>query len=316
MSRLTDLIAQAKAKDAGLGRELEREFKALTNRRAFGLNFERHRPESVELPGRPVRKGDKVRILPPRGTTAKGDQRLWKVLGLSGKGAARMAQVALLGEAEPEAQTVAVADLIVVAEFRDYIYPGLVRTGRVTRGGDKPFHTVINGENFHALEALIFTHRGKIDAIYIDPPYNTGKRDWKYNNDYVESEDLYRHSKWLAFMERRLTVARELLNPNDSILIVTIDEKEYLRLGLLLEQTFPEAEIQMVTSVIMPSGSSRAGRFSRSDEYIYFVFFGRASVKERLKNLAIFVCSDRLWHPFKEPCRCRNSPPFPAFVMR
>jgi adenine-specific DNA-methyltransferase len=80
-------------------------------------------------------------------------------------------------------------------------------------------------------------------------------------------------------MERRLTVARELLNPNDSILIVAIDEKEYLRLGLLLEQTFPEAEIQMVTSVIMPSGSSRAGRFSRSDEYIYFVFFGRASVK-------------------------------------
>ncbi|UYV38070.1 hypothetical protein N4R57_02920 [Rhodobacteraceae bacterium D3-12] len=69
MSRLTDLIAQAKGKDADLGRELEREFKALTNRRAFGLNFERHRPESVELPGRPVRKGDKVRVLPPRGET-------------------------------------------------------------------------------------------------------------------------------------------------------------------------------------------------------------------------------------------------------
>ena len=125
MSRLTDLIAQAKSKDADLGRELEREFKALTNRRAFGLNFERHRPESVELPGRPVRKGDKVRILPPRGSTSKGDQRLWKVRALSGKGAARMAQVDLIGAAELEGQTVAVADLIVVAEFRDYIYPGL-----------------------------------------------------------------------------------------------------------------------------------------------------------------------------------------------
>ena len=98
----------------------------------------------------------------------------------------------------------AVDDLVVVAEFRDSIYPGLVSTGKVERGGDKPFHTVINAENFHALEALTYTHRGKVDAIYIDPPYNTGARDWKYNNDYVDSEDLYRHSKWLAFMERRL----------------------------------------------------------------------------------------------------------------
>lgn len=80
MSRLTDLIARAKARDSALGEELEREFKALASRRAFGLNFERHRPESVELPGRPVRRGDKVRILPPRGTDQRGDQRLWRVI--------------------------------------------------------------------------------------------------------------------------------------------------------------------------------------------------------------------------------------------
>jgi adenine-specific DNA-methyltransferase len=76
MSRLTDLIAQAKAKDARMGADLEREFKALSSRLPFGLNFERHRPEAVELPLRPVRKGDKVRVLPPRGSTEKGDQRL------------------------------------------------------------------------------------------------------------------------------------------------------------------------------------------------------------------------------------------------
>lgn len=76
MSRLTDLLAKAKAKDADLGRELEREFKALSSRRSFGLNFERHRPENIELPGRPIRKGDKVRILPERRSTKKGDQRL------------------------------------------------------------------------------------------------------------------------------------------------------------------------------------------------------------------------------------------------
>ncbi len=278
MSRLTDLIAQAKAKDSELGKELEREFKALANRRAFGLNFERHRPESVELPGRPVRKGDKVRILPPRGETKKGDQRLWKVRSLSGSGDGRMAEVDLIATAESETQKVAVADLVVVAEFRDYIYPGLVSTGKVERGGDKPYHTVINGENFHALEALTFTHRGKVDAIYIDPPYNSGAKDWKYNNDYVEKEDLYRHSKWLAFMERRLKVARELLNPKSSVLIVAIDEKEYLRLGLLLEQTFPEARIQMVSTIINPSGAKRDNLFSRSDEYLYFLIFGEASV--------------------------------------
>src|SRR6202035_496972 len=123
----------------------------------------------------------------------------------------KAAHVDLLGILETERQQVAVADLIVVAEFKDYIYPGLVSTEKVGRGDDKPFHTVINGENFHVLEALTFTHRGKIDAIYIDPPYNSGAKDWKYNNDYVEREDLYRHSKWLAMMERRLQVARSLL---------------------------------------------------------------------------------------------------------
>ena len=278
MSRLTDLIARAKARDSALGDELEREFKALASRRAFGLNFERHRPERVELPGRPVRRGDKVRVLPPRGTTQRGDQRLWRVTRIEGDGEARMAQITLIDAETPETADVAVADLVVVAEFRDFIYPGLVSTGRVSRGGDKPFHTVINGENFHVLEALTYTHRGKIDAIYIDPPYNTGARDWKYNNDYVESEDLYRHSKWLAFIERRLMVSRELLNPKSSTLIVTIDEKEYLRLGLLLEQIFPEATIQMISSVINPKGSARSGRFSRVDEYIYFVFLGAAAV--------------------------------------
>lgn len=274
MSQLTDLIAQTKAKDLALGQELEREFKVLSSRRSFGLNFERHRPESVELPGRPVRKGDKVRILPPRGSAAKGDLRLWKVLRLETVDGARSAHVELMDAPEAERRHIAAQDLVVVAEFKDYIYPGLVSTGKVARGGDRPFHTVINAENFHALEALTFTHRGKLDVIYIDPPYNTGARDWKYNNDYVESEDLYRHSKWLAFIERRLKVSRELLNPNNSVLIATIDEKEYLRLGLLLEQTFPEAEIQMISSVINPKGTARGNEFARVDEYIFFVKLG------------------------------------------
>ena len=301
MSRLTDLIARAKAKDRALGEELEREFRALAARRAFGLNFERHRPESVELPGRPVRRGDKVRILPPRGTTKKGDPRLWRVLRIEEDGARRTAHLAPLDGGKPEAATAAVEDLVVVAEFRDYIYPGLVSTGRVERGGDKHFHSVINGENFHVLEALTFTHRGRIDAIYIDPPYNTGAKDWKYNNDYVEAEDLYRHSKWLAFMERRLKVAKELLNPENSVLIVTIDEKEYLRLGLLLEQTFPEADVEMVTSVISAKGAVRPGRFSRVEEHIFFVFIGSAKVNWWVSNMLPSSSEDKISDRDTEP---------------
>lgn len=279
MSRLTDLLAKAKAKDSQLGADLEREFKLLSSRLPFGLNFERHSPEAVELPLRPVRKGDKVRVLPDRGSVKRGDQRLWQVKAIHK--ATKVAELELLDTAEPEMQSVPLADLIVVAEFRDTIYPGLVSTGKVTRGGDKPFHTVINGENYHVLKALTYTHRGKVDAIYIDPPYNTGAKDWKYNNDYVEGDDLYRHSKWLAMMERRLLVAKELLNPADSVLIVTIDEKEYLRLGLLLEQMFPEAMLQMVSSVINPKGTARTTYLSRTDEYIFFVFFGNAMVPDR-----------------------------------
>ncbi|MBP2702920.1 hypothetical protein JOL79_03775 [Microbispora sp. RL4-1S] len=280
MSTLSNLLRQVEQKDPQLAADLAHEVKALRARRSFGLNFERHTPETVELPGRPVRKGDKVRFLAERGASPKSvDHRLWRVASITRSDSGRVASLVRQDKPDSahETATRAVDDLVVVAEFGDPIYPGLVSTGKVEHGGEKPFHTVINAENFHALQALLYTHEGKVDAIYIDPPYNTGARDWKYNNDYVDSDDIYRHSKWLAFMERRLKLARRLLKPEDSVLIVTIDEKEYLRLGLLLEQTFPEARIQMVSSVINPKGATRSTAFGRTDEYIYFVMFGRAA---------------------------------------
>ena len=275
MSRLTDLLRQLRGSDAQLGADLEKEIAALTKRRSFGLVFERHQPEAVELPGQPIRRASKVRVLPQRGDTVKGDQRLWRVESLDVEDGARIARLIETNSDEPESATAAVDDLVVVAEFDDKIYPGLVETGRVENGGEKPFHTVINAENFHALEMLTYTHRGKIDAIYIDPPYNTGARDWKYNNDYVEGEDDYRHSKWLAFMERRLLVARELLNLDASVLIVAIDENEYPRVLLLLEQTFPEARITTTSVVINPKSTPENG-FGRVDEYLIYLAFGEA----------------------------------------
>jgi adenine-specific DNA-methyltransferase len=274
MSRLTDLLRVAKQLDPQLGADLEDELKPLQKRLPFGLNFERHAPEAVELPGHKIRRTSKVRVLPPRGSSARGDKRLWRVESIDND----LATIVLLDAAAPEFASVQLDDLVLVAEFRDRIYPGLRSDGEIVRGGDKPFHTVINGENFHVLEQLTFTHENAVDAIYIDPPYNTGSKDWKYNNDYVEGDDLYRHSKWLAFMERRLKIAKRLLKPADSVLIVTIDEKEYLRLGLLLEQTFPEARIQMISSMIAQKGVARGSQFYRTDEYIYFVQLGASAV--------------------------------------
>lgn len=301
MSKLTDLLRQVERKDPQLAADLEREYKALSSRRAFGLNFERHHPESTEIPGRRVRKGEKVRILPPRGNLDAGDKALWIVQRIESVDSGRVAHLVAYDAGEPERRVVNVDDLVVVAVFRDFIYPGLTSNGKVEHGGETPFHTVINGENFHALEALTYTHKGKIDAIYVDPPYNTGARDWKYNNDYVEGDDIYRHSKWLAFMERRLLVAKELMNPNDSVLIITIDEKEYLRLGMLLEQIFPEARIQMVSSVISSQASVRNGSFSRCEEYLYFVMLGEARIsrsEDDMLNEGLSTTKSQLWFQF------------------
>ena len=139
-----------------------------------------------------------------------------------------------------------------------------------------PWNFIIQGDNLQALYLLEKTHRGKVDCIYIDPPYNTGAKDWKYNNDYVIENDEYRHSKWLSMMKNRLQLAKHLLNPDNSVLIVTIDEKEYLRLGCLLEELFPTANIQMVSTVINVKGSSRKGSFARAGEYLFFVMIGES----------------------------------------
>ena len=282
MSRLSNLLRQVESQDPQLAADLKREMEALSGRRAFGLNFERHIPETIELPNRPVRKGDKVRFLPEqRKKPSSVDHRLWRVGRIRRTDEGRVADLFRKQGPEAEFQTAsrAVDDLVVVAEFRDPIYPGLVSTGKLERGGDRPFHTVINAENFHALQVLLYTHAGKVDAIYIDPPYNTGARDWKYNNDYVDSDDAYRHSKWLAMMERRLKLAKRLLNPENSVLIVTVDEKEYLRLGMLLQQVFEANRVQMVSITISPRGANRVSEFSRIDEYAFFVFLGSVSVQ-------------------------------------
>lgn len=156
---------------------------------------------------------------------------------------------------------------------------------RLCKDPSLPWNFIIEGDNLQALYLLEKTHRGKVDCIYIDPPYNTGARDWKYNNDYVDGNDEYRHSKWLSMMKSRLVAAKRLLNPKDSVMIVTIDEKEYLHLGCLLEELFPEANIQMVSDVINRTGSIRQNMFARADEYIFFVVVGEAYAQFGLNDM-------------------------------
>ncbi|HUQ77532.1 MAG TPA: DNA methyltransferase [Patescibacteria group bacterium] len=268
-----------KVQDPALRADLRSQIDRIKQRRSFGLVFEQHIPERVRLPQHPIRVGSQVV------SRDDDDSPTFEVV-LIDDGVATLVQVqdadgAYVQRSEHGTggqEQAPVHSLVVISDFGEPVLPGFRHVGSIDRGGDRPYHVVINGENHHALEALRFTHAGKVDCIYIDPPYNSGARDWKYNNDYVDDTDAYRHSKWLAFMERRLKLAKELLNPDDSVLIVTIDEKEYLRLGLLLEQTFPSSLIQMVSSVVKPGGTSRVRGFSRVAEYLFFVFLGSADI--------------------------------------
>lgn len=261
--------------DEGLRSELRAAAADLRKLTDFGLVFESHIPETVRLPHHPIRRGVKVTY---RDGTDGSIFEVAKVNGAkvtmsrvrSADGAALSAQQ----RAELDDETAELEALVVIAEFGDPIYPGLRHLGSVSRGGDRPAHVVINGENHHALEALQFTHAGKVDCIYIDPPYNSGARDWKYSNDYVDAEDAYRHSKWLAFMERRLKLAKALLKPENSVLMVAIDENEVHHLALLLHQLFPTSKVQMVTALSNPAGASIIDQFDRVDDHLLFVNVG------------------------------------------
>jgi adenine-specific DNA-methyltransferase len=108
--------------------------------------------------------------------------------------------------------------------------------------GQKPplDHLLIEADNYHALKVLQYTHNNKIDVIYIDPPYNTGNKDFVYNDNYVDKEDSFRHSKWLAFMSKRLKMARELLTEK-GVIFISIDDNEQAQLKLLCDQIFGES---------------------------------------------------------------------------
>jgi adenine-specific DNA-methyltransferase len=264
MAAINDLLRQIP--DPSLRSRLEEEFARISKNKKFGLVFEEHIPECTPLYGVAVKRGSTV----AQKTGHIND--VYTVLKLDGDTAL------CRNKATGDTMDIPLSDLVSVAQFGEPIFPMLQPIASVENTPDSSlWHTLIEADNYHALQLLEYLYPKQVDCIYIDPPYNTGARDWKYNNNYVDSTDSWRHSKWLSMMKKRLKIAKRILNPDTGVLIVTIDEHEVHHLRTLLEDLFPEAYIQMVTIVINPKGGTQ-GRFSRVEEYAIFCFMPNAYV--------------------------------------
>jgi len=182
MARLEDLINDIA--DHSLRNQIAAEVSKLKARKKFGLVFEEHLPEVVQLPGLAAKLGARVAKL-----NDKVSGLFLVTKAINGK------TFAIAPERGGLEETAAKDDLVVVKRFGEPMYPALVPVDRVMRTPGKLYHTLINADNFHALQVLLYCYEAKVDVIYIDPPYNSGARDWKYNNDYVDRADQYRHSK-------------------------------------------------------------------------------------------------------------------------
>jgi adenine-specific DNA-methyltransferase len=243
MAKIEDLIAQIP--DERLRKGIAAEVKALKKTKQFGLVFEEHLPESAWLPRLPIKGGELVAL------KREGGNRLWRVMEMEDDVAICDRAIEGYPSSQEAHHRFPVSDLVVVRNFGDPIYPALVPIDRVEGGEpDKPWHVLINADNFHALQVLLYCYESKVDVIYIDPPYNSGARDWKYNNDYVDQSDSYRHSKRLSMMKKRLLLAKRLLKP-DGVLMVTVDENEVFHLvSRALGQCTARAERKCTSSEV------------------------------------------------------------------
>lgn len=161
-----------------------------------------------------------------------------------------------------------------------------------------PNHILIEGDNLHALTALSFTHRGKIDVIYIDPPYNTGNKDFKYNDSFVDKEDSYRHSKWLSFMNKRLRIAKELLS-DKGVIFMSIDDNENAQLKLLCDEVFPNNFVAQLIWKKKQGGGNDSTNFVVEHEYIL-------AYAKNIENLKLGLDSEHILNDELYPFRDAN----------
>lgn len=254
---MADLLSMlSEITDADLRARLIAEVTARGSHRPFGLVFE-DTVEEIDLVDAPVRRGDRVQY-------RAGDPERFEVRSVKdGVATLRPMKEGHRGRwlRDPDAETsaVPVEQVMVTVDHDTKAYPGLVQTGAAgeTSPG-RPTHVAIAGENLHALRALKYTHRASVDLIYIDPPYNTGNKDWVYNDRWVDSNDAFRHSKWLAFMRRRLSLAYDLLK-DTGVIIVAIGDDEHHRLRMLMDEVFGEQNF--ISDVVWSGGRKNDSRY-------------------------------------------------------
>lgn len=146
---------------------------------------------------------------------------------------------------------------------------------------EKPTHLIFEGDNYHSLYTLNFTHQKKIDVIYIDPPYNTGKNDFKYNDKFIDEEDRFKHSKWLSFMSKRLRLAKKLLS-DDGVIFISIDDNEQANLKLLCDKIFGSNNSLINTIWAKGNAQNDAKGVQKNHEYILGYFKNNCNLKEEV----------------------------------
>lgn len=255
--------------DPRLREQIADEVAKLKAGKKFGLVFEEHLPEVVRLPSLPVKRG--VRVV----KKADSGKALYRVVDEISSRRVRIAP-----DAGGEEEAIAKSEVVVAKAFGEPMYPALVPVDSIERAPGKPWHVLINSDNYHALQLLLYGYEDRVDMIYIDPPYNTGAKDWKYNNDFVDTNDRFRHSKWLSMMKKRLQLAARLLSAN-GVLVCAIDENEHASLSLLLSEVFPSHEAHSIAIVHNPRGI-QGDNFSYCHEYAVFVVpAGSKSIAKR-----------------------------------
>ena len=176
-----------------------------------------------------------------------------------------------------------------------------VKNKEIEMDKNKPVNLLIEGDNYHSLAVLNFTHQNKVDLIYIDPPYNTGNKDFIYNDKFVENDDPFRHSKWLSFMEKRLRLSHKLLKPS-GVIFISIDDNEFAQLKMLCDEVF--GEDNFITNIIVKMSHLSGVKMSHLDKKLpklkeYILMYAKS--KHSLKVLPIYeqVLWDKAFSRYK-----------------
>lgn len=255
MAAINDLLRQIP--DAALRSRLEQEFARISKNKKFGLVFEEHIPECTPLYDVAIKRGS---------TVARKEGHIndiYIVVKLNGDTAT------CRHKATGDMTEFSIKELVSVAQFGEPIFPTLQSVASVENAPDGGlWHTLIEADNYHALQLLEYLYPKQVDCIYIDPPYNTGTDDWKYNDAYVDSSDSWSHSKWLSMMQKRLKIAKRIL-AEKGVMVISISYHELHRLMLLCEEMFPGKQVVAVT--VQTSGGKPSGGFNYLHEYLVFV---------------------------------------------